>query len=230
MIYGFNEKGFIKFALLIIVFSLLTSCARYQRGRVAHIEKTNKHTKDLTDIKITASKNKEYSTKNFTYVQIEFGNKTDEWIDVSKVALNTGDDIKIVLGQRLIDWKVAIQNKVAVDRYNREMFFDIVATGAALGALNSAYTDKDEATKSFIAVMAGAAIAADVNNINNTISDIERSKIFPTNHIYAPFSLPPGLVAKRWLLIQHDKTVSVDKFSFSLFIKNSEMRTYTVRF
>ena len=79
------------------------------------------------DIKVTAFQDSEYSTPHFSFIQVEFGNKTDDWQDISKTLLNiSGDEIKIILGSRLKNWKESIQNKVAVDRHNERMSLALI--------------------------------------------------------------------------------------------------------
>ncbi len=214
----------------LIAFSFtLISCASYQNGHEAKIETNYNTTISSEDILVTADTNDEYSTDYFSYIQVEFGNQTDKWKDVKKVLLNVkGNELKIVLGQRLNDWSKSIQNKVDVDRQNLDMTLGLVTALAAAAAISSAKSDNTQSTKAYLNVMAGTAIASEVNSLSDKISDIERTKIFPDSHLYSPFSLPPGLVNKRWILVQHSKDVMIDKLSFDIFFKNDKKRTYIV--
>ncbi|MFT6632109.1 MAG: hypothetical protein ACJAS4_002071 [Bacteriovoracaceae bacterium] len=217
-----------KVGSLLIILSLV-SCASYQNGRTAKQSVNGKISEAPADIKVTAHYDNEYSTKHFSYLQVEFGNKSDEWKDITKVILNVeGDSIKIILGQRLDDWTRAIQNKVAVDRQNLQMALGVLAVGSAVAAGSSAQSGNYTNTAVFSTVMAGAAVASDVNRLTDSISDLERAQIFPKSHLYSPFSLPPGLVNKRWILIQHEKNVRVDNLSFDVFFKTGKKRTYTI--
>jgi hypothetical protein len=218
----------VKITSLILLLSFV-SCASYQNGRTAKQTVDGKVQEAKEDIKVTAHYNREFSTRHFSYVQVEFGNKADEWKDITKVVLNVEDDaVKIILGQRLDDWARSIKNKVAVDRQNLQMALGIIAVGSAVAASSSAHSGNYSNTVAYTTVMAGAAVASDVNSLTNSISDLERARIFPKSHLYSPFSLPPGLVNKRWILIQHDKNVRVDNLSFDIFFKDGKKRTYTV--
>ncbi len=204
----------------------LFSCASYQNGKVA-----NEYGKTLKkDLYVTAYQDFEYSTPHFSYIQVEFGNKTNDWFDVSKVLVNyKGDDLQIVLGPRLVDWANGIENKVAVDRHNNDLLLGTLAVGAMVAASSSANQGNFAATQSYIAVMAGTAVAGSVNELSNEVSDIERAKVFPQGHLYTPFSAAPGLVNKRWILIQHAPGVQITSFSFDVYLKNKEKRTYNVK-
>ena len=216
---------------LIVYFLLflLMSCASYQSGHTAKIEKDGKILENTQDIKVTAFQDDEYSTEYFTFIQVEFGNNTDEWKDVNKVLLNVvGDDVKIILGQRLSDWSQAINNKVKVDRYNEQMVLETIVTSTAIGAIGSSHNGNIQSTNTYATILAGVAITDQVNNLTNKVSDLERTKIFPKGHLYSPFSLPPGLVSKRWILVQHAKNVQVVEISFDVYFKNSKKQTYVI--
>lgn len=213
--------------LSIVMCLTFFSCASYQNGKKA-VQAGSEAKKE--DIVVTAYQSREYSTPHFSYIQVEFGNNTQDWFDINKVLINyKGKDLKIVLGPRLVDWGNAIKNKVAVDRHNREMIWGAVAGAAAVGAYSSASRGSYSSAKTYAVVMAGAAVASSVNELTQKISDIERTKVFPESHLYAPFSAPPGLVNKRWILIQHAPGVSVDNLSFDIYLKSGKKRTYNVK-
>ena len=216
-----------KFFILSVL--LLTSCASYQSGKEAKLENSDGTKKIVEDIKVTAERNREFSTPHFSYIQVDFGNKTDEWFDISKVRLNIADDtIKIILGDRLVDVSQGLQNMVAIDRHNQQMVLGAIAGVAFVGAASSGSSNSLEAMKSYSVVMAGAAVASDVNTLTDKISDLERAKIFPKNHLYSPFTLPPGLVNKRWIIVQHAPNVRINNLAFDVFPKKGKKRRYSV--
>ena len=221
-----------KYLFLLLCFQLI-SCASYQNGHKAveststKSSNTNKPVK--SKILVTAYQDREYSTAHFSYIQVEFGNKSDEWFEVNKVLLKyKGSDLQIVLGKRLVDWGKSIKNKVAVDRHNTQMIYGAIAATATIGGYNSARKGNIAATESYVAVMSGAALAGSVNQLSNEISDLERSTIFPSDHLYSPFSTPPGLVSKKWILLQHAPGAQIEKLVFEVFLKNGDKKSYSV--
>jgi hypothetical protein len=211
--------------LVAIVF-VLSSCASYTNGKKASAIGEKKQ-----DVTVKAFINKEFTTDYFTFVQVDFVNNTKDWKDIKKVTLNSSDkDIKIIVGPRLRDWNNAIRQKVAIDRYNREVLFGAAMGVAAVAAIDSSYKGNVENSKAFLAAMAGTAVASDINNLTNNISDLERAVIFPTTHLMAPFSIPPGLFAKRWILLQIKSDVQLVTFSFNVHYKDGSKNTYNVDF
>ncbi len=87
-------------ALIVI----LTSCASYQTGKEVKDLSDNKQQTRLNtkqEIKMTAKLNRELSTKHFSFIQIDFGNKSDNWIDISKFNLLADEKIiKVILGNK----------------------------------------------------------------------------------------------------------------------------------
>ena len=215
------------FILAVIFFN---SCASYQNGNVAQTIDTQNNLKESNlKLKVTGFADRELSTKYFTYLQVEFGNNSDKWIEVEKVfMLYKGTKLKVVLGSRLTDWANAIQNKIDVDRNNKLTVMGAITAFAAVGAVTNINDGNMAASSSYATVMSGTAIAMEVNELSNKITDIERAKIFPENHLYSSFSVPPGLVSKRWLLLQHPEGLTVGTFVFEVFYKDNTKERYSV--
>lgn len=211
---------------LIVLVILLSSCASYTSGTAAKVTGEKKQ-----DVTVKAFINDEFTTDYFTFVQVDFVNNTEDWKDIKKVTLNSTDkDIKIIIGPRLRDWNSAIRQKIAIDRYNRDMLFGAAMGVAAVAAFDNAYKGNIANSKAYMAALAGTAIAADVNNLTNRISDLERAVIFPTTHLMAPFSIPPGLFSKRWILLQIKSDVQLASISFNVHYKDGSKNTYNVDF
>ena len=128
----------------------------------------------------------------------------------------------------MVDWGKSIKNKVAVDRHNYEMVLGALMAGAVIGASSSANSGSVNATKNYALVMGGATITGTVNELTTKVSDLERTQIFPENHLYSPFSVPPGLVSKRWILIQYKPGIQINNFSFDIYYKDGKKTTYNV--
>lgn len=57
-----------------------------------------------------------------------------------------------------------------------------------------------------LALTTGALTIGSAQKLFSKISDIERSKLVPEDHLYTPTSIPPHLVMKKWLLLQKNQT------------------------
>ncbi len=96
------------------------------------------------------------------------------------------------------------------------MILGIIAAGAVVAAGSNDQSGNIANSKLYLSVATGALLINDFNKISDTITDIERVKLFPKNHLYTNFQVPPGLVSKKWILIQHPNGLGIKDFVFTL--------------
>ena len=203
-----------KQSLTLLILIAFTSCASYQTGKEVKdlSDKKMNHSKEKPKLKITSKLNRELSTEYFSFIQVDFGNSSDEWIDIGQFNfLADNKNLNVVLGKKYNEWSESIQNKIAVDRQNSEMVMGAIALGAAVAAGSNAQSGNLANTKLYLALATGSLLINDINKISNEISDIERAKLFPRNHLYTNFQVPPGLVSKKWILIEHPKNLKINE-------------------
>jgi hypothetical protein len=204
---------------------LLFSCASYQSGNLSDVNKSE----IKSELVVSGYLDQEYTTDHFTFIQVDFGNNTDEWIEIEKVLINNNDkDIKIILGEKLESYIASINQKIAIDRYNTSMILGVTAGVAAAGAISSGNDGSIESVKSYASIMAGSLIADDINHISNNLSDLERTRVLPRNHLISPFSVPPGLVSKRWILLQINPKYIISNFAFTAHFKDGSKKVYNI--
>lgn len=201
---------------LLIAVVLVSSCASYQSGNYAEVA-GGKHPKNFA---ITANIDYELSTEHYTFINMTFGNHTDEWVRVKSFRFDLKDDAlnkktQVVAGSDIASWTQSIQHKQRIDRYNTEVLLGSLALAGAAAAVGGARGGSEGLTKvgaGTYVLSAGVMVA---NATINQISDLERASLFPANHVYRSFSVPAGLFANKFLLlkIRQKEMPSVIKFT-----------------
>lgn len=205
------------------------SCASHQGGYRADLIDGNTGKVIGNDIDVTSSVDEDFSTSHFTFAQVQFLNNTDDYFDVEKVTVGDEyDELVVVTGNRLRDWSMSIENKIAIDRNNKSVAWGALTAAAAIGAVSSANNGSYDSAKTYTAVTAGAVIGSDINNAMDRVSDLERGKLYPSGHLYTKFSLPPGLVSKKWIVFQHGSDEALGTIAMNVYLKNGEKKQYFI--
>ncbi len=195
-----------KSVLLCLLF--IMSCASIHSGNYAVPIEANGESQDKikTDLGliISGSINHLYCTEYFGFIDFTFENQSDKWIRIQNVKIHFGNDdadrnIKFVSGVDLLHWKKAMQMKVAIDEHNQKL---IIGSLAGLSKLIATISDdedlKDISNVSTIGLLTSLA----VNEFNEKTDILEKTKIFPDNHLLSSdFTIPPGLFTKKFLLL-----------------------------
>jgi hypothetical protein len=216
--------------LLMIVILFNAGCASYQSGKFASFIKGNHppHTP------ITVEVDELLSDNNYTVINFNFGNKSDQWLRVKSVRLNyknvTEDKkINVVVGKDISTWYDAIKHKIAVDQWNESV---AIGTLAVIGGVTSgigAYKGNNSLTNLGAATYVGAVGISGFNTYADGLDDVNRAKILPKSHLYTPFSVPLGLYAKKWILLQVKRKHMPRKLYFDVVYISGEKVEYAAQ-
>jgi outer membrane murein-binding lipoprotein Lpp len=148
------------------------------------------------------------ATEHFGVIDLAFENKTDKWVRVKGMALRFGSEhdphVFIPVGEELKAWATATQQQLLIDRHNRSM-----ALGAlALAGMTTAAVSNNRAVSIIGSTVAAGSLAAiGVDSMNKDIESTEQpatpqnASYYESHLLSVPFSIPPGLFAKRWVTI-----------------------------
>lgn len=181
-----------------ILLLLVTSCASYSPGQDATIER---HTSKEV-LGLSAKIDDTMSYEDLVFVNFYLFNPTNNWARVKSAELidiENHPDMRVIVGKDLYYWAKSMEHKVTIDNYNREMLLGSLAIGGAALAISS---NNASIGKLGAVVAIGSVLLSDVENLMEKISSLERASLVPEDHIYSPFSVPPKLVTRKWVLFQ----------------------------
>lgn len=207
---------------------LLTSCASYNPGNYAHV-KSGKHPKDLP---INAEYYRDYSNFPLHFVNVTFGNKSEDWRRVKSVKVtNVGgiDKSRIIVGPDLVYWSKGITRKLKIDSHNTRMVLGAIAGAFAVGAGVSASNGNYDLGIGLAAGALATATVADLNVIFDKIDSLEIAKLVPPDHLYSPFSIPPNLFITKWVVFQTPKGEIPKYIDFEVKYLSGETASYRTK-
>lgn len=206
--------------LKLIALVFLVSCASHQPGKHADVI-GGEHN---ANVPITAWSDAEMSSDYFRVVHITFGNASDEWIRVKEVELllDTKEKIKITLGQDLVDWRESTMQKINIDRHNSQMLWGSIA---AVG-MGVAVAGRGDTANIGAAVAIGSLAYSAGTDISRQIRDLNKAGALPQGHLLAPFGIAPGLVARRWIVLQTPKDFKLGLVKFRLKYEDGKVAEY----
>ncbi len=183
------------FALLALALVLL-SCASHQPGTHADVVGGDHPPK----VPITAYLDPELGSTHFSVVQVTFGNQNDDWVRVKEIVITLPETGKnyVVLGDDLLIWARSTKEKIAIEQHNSQMF---LAGVMAAGAIVASAAKGDSAGLGLGTMVAAGGVLVGQDAVRQ-IRKLNRGGMVPEGHLLAPSAVPPGLVARRWLVLQ----------------------------
>lgn len=183
-----------KIFILLILPLFLTSCATTMPGF-----DTNTGSKHVT---ATVEKNPTFTNSQIQFYQYSIKNQTNNWIEFEGATMSGSPEVSVLVGDRISSWIEACTLEKNVADYNTAMFLGAVAIGGAAVAGGSNH----QQTSSAGAIIAlGSITTLGVRDFQNSKNKVEFQRAFPSKHIFQPFSLPPGKVIQRWILVENPK-------------------------
>ncbi len=222
--------------LLFFVISCASVSDRYTARQYLENGKLSDKKETKLGLQISAEEDSSMGSKYFGLVQVTLENRSQEWVKVKKVSIDFGSEdcnqnIKIVSGNEISTWYDATSKRNQISEYNRNLFLGALALAGTAAVAGSS---KDGVKMAGAAGTLGAITALTVSDINKNLNRLEYAKIFPETHLMAgPFLIPPGLFAKKWVLLNtlnHQKTGWVDKFKMTYETETGEKETVKVLF
>ena len=156
-------------------------------------------------ITISGEELEELSSRNFGVLAVTFQNPTNDWIKIESVHLDFGSEAKnksifVPWGEEIVSWELATSQRIAIERANTTTALSILAIGGSLAA--------GLGRRSVVGAVGGLVALGSVAALwGKALEENATAATFPHSHLFAtPFSVPPGLFAKKWVLLNGPKT------------------------
>ncbi len=212
---------------LVLAFSCfsLIACATTHPGRIAVQTTTDKK----LPIIVSAQSINTAARDVFQLVEITVENTSDSWVRFSREEVVMNDELKtklsVVLGRDLHDWGQATAFQLNKDNQNRGLLQGAIL-GAGLVAIGS--NNSDTAALGSAAASAGYIWAVS-DIVKADMRKAEGVKGVPDNHFYAPFSVPPRMFIRRWLLLNKPANTLVSSLVVEFETVEGEKESYAVK-
>ncbi len=156
-------------------------------------------------LKISAGEHGSLSSPYFGVVEVTFENNTPAWIQIDHIDLDfgTADKNKSVLipwGDDIDTWEQATLQRNAIRAANTQTALGLIAIA---GAVAGSAAGRHSAAGAIGGTVALGALAGLYAQERNAAVEATRdpSRFPPTHLLTMPLRIPPGLFAKRWLLL-----------------------------
>lgn len=190
---------------------LLFGCASIQDAHVATpVDEQGNLAKDArtrSGLVISGEELSDYASSNFGLVEITIENRSSEWLRLSRIALYFGGPeqnaaVYLPTGSEISAWYSATLQRNDIRASNSasvlEALFLLGETAAVIGAVSG----KPAVSAAGGATALGALTISAVDAQAERVSSVEHVEALPSTHLLAlPFSVPPGLFTKRWVLL-----------------------------
>lgn len=182
----------------------LMSCASYNAGESAIVKNG-----DSSKLSVKGELVRDYTTDNFILINVGFENMSENWKRFKYVEMVETDsikDAKVVVGNDLVTWSESMKTKLAVDQHNRSVLVGSIAGLAAVGAGVVSGNNGDLKLAKGLVIGGSALLSLEaINEVSKKADALELASLVPRSHLYHPFAVAPGLVSKKWILLQIKK-------------------------
>jgi hypothetical protein len=144
------------------------------------------------------------SSRYFGAVEVTFENRSSEWVRIQQVALEFGSPernaaVAITAGEDLQRWQEGTQRRNDIRDANRATATELLLFGAVVA---TAAGGRSPVGAAGALVGAGTAAAMTASEMEGRASAAETVSLYPAHHLLTlPFSVPPGLAIKRWVVL-----------------------------
>lgn len=223
------EKAILKCSALLVSMAWLAGCASIHPGIMATPldESGAAMSLDTTPRGLTVScdVDDDLSSEYFSLVSVTIENQTSDWIVIPEVNLSFESEhmasvVRIPAGGDLVQWYDSTIELKRINDHNRSVLLgSLIVAGSVVGAAGSA-SDSD-AGKAVAAVghlvAAGAATASIVEEVDQTLDQVENAQIYPGNHLLSGnLKVPPGLFVRKFLVLHFKDKDTWEKRYFML--------------
>jgi hypothetical protein len=161
--------------------------------------------RNASGLSVSGEELEEVSSPHFGVIAVTFENPTSDWIQIDDVELDFGSETKnknifIPWGEQITSWELATSQRLAIRRVNTENALGLLAIGGAMAA-GLGRRSAVGAVGGLVALGSMGALWGQAMNNNLTAATLPPAHLFAT-----PFSVPPGLFAKKWVLVNSAST------------------------
>jgi hypothetical protein len=153
---------------------------------------------------ISARQVADLSSRYFGAIEVTFENRSSQWVRIQQAALDFGSpernaEVSVTAGEDLERWQEGTFRRNAIRAANDATTLDLLLFGAALTSTAAGHSPVGAGAA---LVGAGAAVAIGARELEARAADAEAVSLYPASHLLSlPFSVPPGLAIKRWIVL-----------------------------
>jgi hypothetical protein len=157
-----------------------------------------------SSLRISSRQVADLSSRYFGAIEVTFENTSADWVRIQAAGLDFGTPARnaamsIPAGEDLMRWQEGTQRRNAIRAANEETALDLLLFGAFTV---SAAAGRSPVGAGAAVVGAGTALAMGGRALDERVSAAEGVALYPITHLLAvPFSVPPGLAIKRWIVL-----------------------------
>lgn len=181
----------------ILSLLLLVSCATTMPGQEVGT--------GSNDISVTIKRDPVYSNDVIQMYQLALKNNTDSWMELPGSTLTGGDEVEVLVGERIESWLEACLIEKNVNDYNTALVLGAVAVGGATVAGVSQH--QPTASTGAIVALGSISILA-VKDYQKAKNKVDFQRAFPEKHVFQKTMIPPKKVVQRWILVENRKKES----------------------
>jgi hypothetical protein len=210
--------------IFVLLFFGLVGCATTHPGNIGTPTSVNRK----IPITVSAQSIDASSRDVFQLVEITVENNSDSWVRFSREEVAMSDELKtklsVVLGRDLHDWGQAKAFQLNKDEHNRGLL-----QGAVLGVgIVAAGSNNSDTSALGAAAFAGGYVWAVSDIVKADFRKAEGVKGVPENHFYSPYSVPPRMFIRRWLLLNKPVNALVTELVVEFETVEGERERYAV--
>ena len=156
---------------------------------------------------ISGEERSRYASRNFGFVEVTFENTSAAWVRVQELQLDFGDAARdegvfIPEGEDVNAWYLATMQRNDIrDTNDAHALAALLFVGKAVGSIAAA-SDEPAVAGVGAALALGASTAALAEAADRDVQAAEEAHPLQGAHLlHVPFAVPPGLFAKKWVLL-----------------------------
>jgi len=189
----------------------LWSCASIQNGYLARPlderGQLSSQRQTPSGLVISGEERAIYASRNFGFVEVTLENTSADWVRVQELQLDFGDAVRdegvfMPGGDDVNAWYFAtVQRNDIRDTNEAHALAALLLIGSAVGKVAAA-SDEPALAGAGTALALGASTAALAGAVDSDVQAAEQVQPLPGAHLLrVPFAVPPGLFAKKWVLL-----------------------------
>jgi hypothetical protein len=156
---------------------------------------------------ITGEELTSLGSEHFGAVEITFQNKSSAWVQMRSVTLDFGDAVpketlSVLGGRELEAWYRATVQRNMIRETNESTTLAALLVIGQTGSLLGAVADRPSIAVAGEAASGAALAGSAAQALSASVAEAEHAPVYPGTHVLSlPFSIPPGLFAKRWIAL-----------------------------
>jgi hypothetical protein len=148
-----------------------------------------------------------YASRHFGLIEITFENRSEDWVHIQRLGIDFGEtvgnsNVTLPEGPDLDAWyRATLQRNDIEDTNAAAALGGLLLLGETVAVVGSV-SHQHEAVAAGGALALAATTVATAQAYDADIQSVERVRPLPSTHLLAvPFGVPPGLFAKKWVLL-----------------------------